>query len=111
MSKLIPKRAGWIGVDLDGTLAEYHGWKGPEHIGPPVDRMVRRIKAWLDDGESVRIFTARAADSENLPFIKDWLKQTGLPGLEITDKKDFGCKEIWDDRAVRVQTNTGERIR
>jgi len=20
--------AAWIGVDLDGTLAEYHGWKG-----------------------------------------------------------------------------------
>ena len=20
---------GWIGVDFDGTLAEYHGWKGP----------------------------------------------------------------------------------
>lgn len=27
---------GWIGVDLDGTLAEYHGWKGVDHIGPPV---------------------------------------------------------------------------
>lgn len=26
---------GWIGVDLDGTLAEYHGWKGAEHIGQP----------------------------------------------------------------------------
>jgi hypothetical protein len=20
---------GWIGVDLGGTLAEYHGWRGP----------------------------------------------------------------------------------
>src|SRR5262245_48902352 len=27
---------GWIGVDLDGTLAEYHGWKGIEHIDRPV---------------------------------------------------------------------------
>ena len=24
---------GWIGVDLDGTLADYHGWRGAEHIG------------------------------------------------------------------------------
>ena len=21
--------SGWIGVDLDGTLAHYDGWKGP----------------------------------------------------------------------------------
>lgn len=25
--------SGWIGVDLDGTLAGYDGWVGPEHIG------------------------------------------------------------------------------
>lgn len=23
----------WIGVDLDGTLAEYDGWRGWKHIG------------------------------------------------------------------------------
>ena len=26
----------WIGVDLDGTLARYDGWKGIEHIGEPI---------------------------------------------------------------------------
>lgn len=25
-----------IYVDLDGTLAKYNGWKGPENIGEPV---------------------------------------------------------------------------
>ena len=24
---------GWIGVDLDGTLAQYDHWRGIEHIG------------------------------------------------------------------------------
>lgn len=33
---------GWIGVDLDGTLAEYDGWKGPDEIGAPVEPMVER---------------------------------------------------------------------
>ena len=37
--------SGWIGVDLDGTLAEYHGWKGSEHIGPPIPLMVERVKS------------------------------------------------------------------
>ena len=50
---------GWIGVDLDGTLAEYDGWVGPQHIGKPVPLMVDRVKRMLDYGEDVRIFTAR----------------------------------------------------
>ncbi len=28
---------GWIDVDLDGTLAQYDGWKGVAHIGEPTD--------------------------------------------------------------------------
>lgn len=33
---------GWIAVDLDGTLAEYDGWKGSAHIGNPVPKMVEK---------------------------------------------------------------------
>ena len=50
---------GWIGVDLDGTLAEYNGWQGPANIGAPIPAMVERVKAWLEEGRDVRIFTAR----------------------------------------------------
>lgn len=37
-----PKRQGVrrkyrVCVDLDGVLAEYHGWKGVDHIGQPID--------------------------------------------------------------------------
>ena len=52
---------GWIGVDLDGTLARYDGWKGPEHIGEPLMPMVERVKAWLAEGREVRIMTARVS--------------------------------------------------
>lgn len=48
---------GWIGVDLDGTLAEYTGWHGPGHIGPPIPKMLDRVKNWLAEGVDVRIFT------------------------------------------------------
>ena len=30
--------SGWIGVDLDGTLARYDGWRGIDHIGEPMPR-------------------------------------------------------------------------
>mgnify|MGYP006929204348 CR=1 FL=1 len=35
---------GWIGVDLDGTLAEATPWQGMSHIGPPVPLMMRRVR-------------------------------------------------------------------
>lgn len=51
--------SGWIGVDLDGTLAHYSGWQGIDHIGAPIAPMVERVKRWLAEGRSVKIFTAR----------------------------------------------------
>ena len=52
---------GWIGVDLDGTLAYYDGWKGPEAIGEPIPRMVDRVLGWVNEGREVRILTARVS--------------------------------------------------
>lgn len=96
---------GWIGVDLDGTLAEYHGSR---RIGPPIIPMLNRVKAWLAIGQQVKIVTARAADPEAIPLIQDWLQQQGLPRLQVTDKKDFAMLELWDDRCVTVEFNTGK---
>ena len=38
---------GWVGVDLDGTLATYDEWRGIEHVGEPIAPMVERVKRWL----------------------------------------------------------------
>ena len=112
---------GWIGVDLDGTLAEYTEWKGPEHIGEPIEPMVKRVKQWLEEGYTVKIFTARIywPDGDEQRFkeaeaavhaIKKWaLKHIGQE-LEVTNTKDFGMIELWDDRAVQVIANTGEPV-
>jgi hypothetical protein len=54
---------GWIGVDLDGTLAHYAGWRGSMHVGPPIVPMLDRVKRWLAEGTyDIRIFTARVSD-------------------------------------------------
>jgi len=108
----------WIGVDLDGTLAEYDGWRGPEHIGDPVPVMVERVKRWLEDGQyAVKIMTARISNVgagtklvEVIIMIQDWLEDAGLPRLEVTCTKDFGMVELWDDRCVQVIQNTGEPV-
>jgi len=97
---------GWIGVDLDGTLAEYHGW-GDGKIGRPIPIMLNRVKEWLANGNTVKIFTARATDGDQTSIIHEWLKENGLPILEITATKDFRMIELWDDRCVQVIPNTG----
>lgn len=107
---------GWIGVDLDGTLAIYDGWVGEEHIGPPVPKMVQRVKDWLSKGVEIRIFTARVTETpgrDNSTIrraIEDWCLLHIGQVLPITNIKDFAMIELWDDRAVRVIANTGEPV-
>lgn len=106
--------SGWIGVDLDGTLAHYDGWKGADYIGDPVLKMVERVKKWLADGVTVKIFTARVSLDEiaesQAKLIQDWCEKHIGARLDVTCKKDFSMIELWDDRAIQVQINTGERI-
>ncbi len=60
----------WIGVDLDGTLAEWKGWKGIQHIGKPIPLMLERVKFWTKNGIKVKILTARAGVPEAIPEIE-----------------------------------------
>ena len=99
--------APWIGVDLDGTLARADSWKGMTEIGEPVPLMVRRVRAWIDKGLTVKVLTARACDPAGVAATQAWLVAQGLPALEVTDRKDFGMVELWDDRAIQVVHNTG----
>jgi hypothetical protein len=98
----------WIGVDLDGTLAEYHGWS--PNIGKPVPLMMERIYKWLHQGQRIKIFTARVGNgnaADEHAKIAQWLHDHSLPALEITCSKDMYCTCIYDDRCVQVIRNTG----
>lgn len=101
---------GWIGVDLDGTVAHYDEWLGPHHIGDPIEPMVARIRAWQASGVEVRIFTARASDYRHRRFVELWLERHELCGLKVTNQKDYGMIELWDDRCVQIRTNSGEPV-
>jgi hypothetical protein len=128
--------SGWIGVDFDGTLAEYGTWVGASHVGKPIPAMVERVKRWRTEGREVRIFTARmypfavclrpqddvAADQsggwsdlnrgayESIQAIRAWCREHLGEVLPITCVKDYGMVELWDDRAVQVRANTGEPV-
>lgn len=118
---------GWIGVDLDGTLAHYDGWKGENEIGEPIPAMVERVKGWIAEGKTVKIFTARVsltgaysleskqyADKtfvdNQIRIIQDWCELHLGARLEVTCIKDFTMVELWDDRCYSVEMNTGRVI-
>ncbi len=111
---------GWIGVDLDGTLAQYDTWRGVGHIGEPVPAMLARVKQWLAEGQEVKIFTARVSPvavhlnggslADSLKPIMDWCKLHLGEIIAVTHEKDMAMTQLWDDRAVQVQPNTGLRV-
>jgi hypothetical protein len=119
---------GWIGVDLDGTLAQYDVWRGEEHIGEPVPAMADRVRQWIADGQEVRIFTARVdggvgSKAMGLPsaeilqdvermvrIIQDWTEKYFGVRLPVTNQKDVAMLRLYDDRAVQVVFNTGQLV-
>lgn len=94
-------------VDLDGTLASYDGFKGRDHIGDPIPAMVERVKKWLASGQRVKIFTARAHDPKAIPAIRAWAKEHIGQELPVTDRKEPTFSKFYDDRAEKVERNTG----
>lgn len=116
---------GWVGVDLDGTLARVdYGMSYDGTIGPPVPAMLERVKRWLSEGVEVRIVTARVAEpiqrwdgyehpdyaagvAEQRALIDAWCLQHVGQVLPVTAQKDYAMIELWDDRAVAVEHNTG----
>jgi hypothetical protein len=117
--RFIQNKGGWIGVDLDGTLAVYDKWQGPYHIGEPIPLMVERVKKWLAEGRDVRIFTARVTDkthnndgTEHVIYkVVEAINRFCLAQfdrcLPVTNIKDWDMMELWDDRAIQVRPNTG----
>ena len=107
---------GWIGVDLDGTLSVYtKGDYNAFRVGPPIPKMVNRVKQWLSEGKRVKIMTARVNPKTETPerleivkkAVNDWVKEHIGQELELTWEKDYHMYELWDDRAVQVIPNTG----
>lgn len=112
------KEGGWIGFDLDGTLATYDGWKGWDHIGDPIQKTVDLAKSFIAKGIEVRILTARASvvsrSLNNLTFeqvaevIQKWTEKHIGQKLKVVTEKDALMYCFFDDSAVQVEKNTGE---
>jgi hypothetical protein len=124
----LPHPDRWIAVDFDGTLAEWDPDGGPQQVwaaGQPIAPMVARVRGWLAEGKDVRIFTARVGCNDRLSsqarddqefaagqraLIEAWCLEHLGEKLPITATKDWQMIECWDDKVIKVITNTGETL-
>jgi hypothetical protein len=108
---------GWIGVDLDGSLAKSVEAATGEEIGVPIHPMVKRVTVWLAHGEDVRIFTARVNPNRGQVnvmrarrAIEVWCKRHLGRVLPITYEKDWDMTLLFDDKARQVERDTGRIV-
>lgn len=107
---------GWVGFDFDGTLAKYDRWRGDEHLGKPIDLMVRRVQNYIERGYTCRVFTTRVAPLEGRDvdrcrrLIQDWCEAHIGHRLEVTCIKDHGMLQMFDDKCIQVIKNTGKIV-
>ena len=101
-------------MDFDGTLAKTCQWHDFNEgtVGEPIWPMVERVKGWLREGKGVRIMTARVGPGADVPLhtkaIEDFCAEHLGQVLPVTCVKDFNMLELWDDKCVQVEVNTGE---
>ncbi|MBV9217454.1 MAG: hypothetical protein JO053_14900 [Acidobacteria bacterium] len=93
--KKVPLKRRRVCVDLDGVLAEYDGWKGPDHFGKPLPGALTFCKKLAEIADIV-VFTSRCSDdpgareeagglSPGQVRIKviDWLEKHKFPFTDV----------------------------
>ena len=98
----------YVAIDLDGTLAEYNGWKGLDHIGEPKPHARSALEAVKEETDlKIIIYTCRAENG--LKRVRDWLEENSIPYDHINfnpeQPETAGKRKIWanyyiDDRNV-----------
>jgi hypothetical protein len=105
------KKPKILALDLDGTLCEYDGWKGPAHFGKPFPDVVAELHKLKAGPEkwAIMIFTTRRTDhalkahldKHNIPY--DFINKHPWqpPGTSHKPTADV----YLDDRALRFNGN------
>jgi adenylylsulfate kinase len=101
-----------VAIDLDGTLAEYDGWRGADVIGDPRPGAVEVVRWLKARGTKVILWTTRG----NTERLKQWLKQHDIPVDYINEnptQPPDGSKKIIaeiyvDDRVIDARKSWPE---
>jgi hypothetical protein len=106
----------WDGYDFDKTLFTHESGTGNFSVlsfGEPIMPMIEHLKANVASGKKCKVFTARVsyADERINAVVRKHiqahvLKHAGVE-VEVTNIKDVGMRNLFDDRAFHVVPNKG----
>lgn len=104
------KKPNIVAVDLDGTLLEYDGWKGPAHFGKPIQGVIDALHELKKAGWAVVVWTTRATDyglrahleRHHIPY--DYINKH--PWQPPGSSHKVSADVYLDDRALRFTGNT-----
>lgn len=74
-----------LAIDLDGVLAEYHGWKGEEIVGKPMPGIRHFLQRIQEEGWELVIHTTRSPH-----VVVAWLEAQGLEKFFLLDAPSKG---------------------
>lgn len=96
-----------IGIDLDGTIAQYDGWRGHTSIGPLLPGAIEFLHELKRRGYQLVLFSARACDIEGRRAIAAYLIENKIMELfeGITHEKLYKFAAFVDDRAIAFKGN------
>lgn len=101
-----------LGIDLDGTIAQYSGWIDEETIGDPIPGARAFLEALKAKGYSLQVFSARAGTPKGRQAIIHWLVRHQLVHLfdGVTSEKLYKFAAFVDDRAVHFDGKNYDTI-
>jgi len=101
-----------IAIDLDGTLAEYKGWRGEGHIGKPIKNARWFCMQLKKEGWRIIIWTVR----QDTATIKSWLLLHKIPFDAINVDFFYGSHRkviahiYLDDRGINFNGKFSEKL-
>ncbi|MDD3655016.1 MAG: HAD family hydrolase, partial [Desulfotomaculaceae bacterium] len=100
------QQAPTVCVDFDGVLAQYDGWRGPDHLGKPMPKVGDFLADLNSLGYRVVVLTTRQ------PFaVTNWLIRHKMAGFvdTITNTKP-PAKAYIDDRGICFRGDFSEVV-
>jgi len=100
------QQAPMVCVDFDGVLAQYDGWKGPDHLGDPIPGIRIFLSGLKEMGFCITILTTRKTQKVN-----HWILTHRLADYidHVTNKKP-PAKAYIDDRGICFKGDFSEVI-
>jgi hypothetical protein len=85
-----------LAIDFDGCLSAYTGWKGEQHLEPPLPGAIEALRGYLEHYQVV-IFTTRAATQEGRDALDEWFVRAGFTDYELLSRA--GSFSVTDRKA------------